>query len=278
MKNARLLLIPPLLFLIVFFVYPIAAMLARSVSGGAAGGLSVQTYVEVLRQPVYLLILANTFRIAAIVTAVCLAIGYPTAYYLTQMAGDRAPIYLAFVAVPYFTSVLVRTYAWMVLLGNDGLINHLLLGMHVVSAPVKLLYTDTGVVVGMTYVLLPYMIIALYAVMHGIDQTLVRAAAAFGAGPWERFRRVFFPLSLPGVVGGSLLVFVIALGFFITPALMGGPSDQMIAMLIQTAVEQLLNWNLASVLGTLLLAATVVGLVFYDRLVGLEKMLGRGTP
>jgi putative spermidine/putrescine transport system permease protein len=270
MKGVRLLLIPPLLFLVVFFVYPIAAMLERSFSGG------VQTYVEVLRQPVYLLILANTFRIAGIVTAVCLLIGYPTAYYLTQIAGDRAPIYLAFVAVPYFTSVLVRTYAWMVLLGNDGLINHLLLGLHVVSSPVKLLYTDIGVVVGMSYVLLPYMIIALYAVMHGIDKTLVRAAAAFGAGPWERFRRVFFPLSLPGVVGGSLLVFIIALGFFITPALMGGPSDQMIAMLIQTAVEQLLNWNLASVLGALLLAATVIGLIFYDRLVGLEKMLGRG--
>ncbi|MBV8425543.1 MAG: ABC transporter permease subunit, partial [Candidatus Eremiobacteraeota bacterium] len=135
-----------------------------------------------------------------------------------------------------------------------------------------------GVVIGMTYVLLPYMIIALYAVMRGIDQTLVRAAAAFGAGPWRAFRHGFLRRSLHGVVGGCLLVFVIALGFFVTPALMGGPSDQMIAMLIQTAVEQLLNWSLASALAALLLAATIVALFFYDRLVGLEKLIGRGAP
>ncbi len=276
MTRTRLLIVPPLLFLVVFFVYPIAAMLARSVTG-TQGGVTLQTYAAVLKEPVYLLILANTFRIAAIVTAACLLVGYPTAYFLSQVAGNRAPVYLAFIAVPYFTSVLVRTYAWMVLLGRDGLINHVLVGLHLAPQPVKLLYTDFGVVVGMTYVLLPYMIVALYAVMEGIDRTLVRAAAAFGASPWERFRRVFFPLSLPGVVGGSLLVFVIALGFFITPALMGGPSDQMIAMLIQTAVEQLLNWNLASVLGTLLLAATLIGLILYDRLVGLEKLIGGGA-
>lgn len=277
MMNARWLAVPPLLFLAVFFLYPIAAMLARSLSG-PAGGFSLHTYGDVVSQPVYFLILANTFRIAAIVTLACLAIGYPTAYFLTQYAGDRAPVYLAFIAVPYFTSVLVRTYAWMVLLGRDGLVNHLLVFLHIVDHPIKLLYTDFGVVIGMTYVLLPYMIIALYAVMRGIDQTLVRAAAAFGAGPWRAFRHVFLPLSLPGVVGGCLLVFVIALGFFVTPALMGGPSDQMIAMLIQTAVEQLLNWNLASALAALLLAATIVALFFYDRLVGLEKLIGRGAP
>jgi len=269
-KRGLLAIAPTLAFLGLFFVVPVLGMLQRSLFTPA---FSLTAYRDILHESTYWIVFASTFRIAAEVTLVSLGAGYPVAYWLSGLPPRRAHMYLVFVAVPYFTSVLVRTYAWMVLLSNDGLVNHVLATLHLIVHPLKLLYNETGVLAGMTYVLLPYMILALYAVMRGIDRRLVRAASVFGAGPWQAFLRVFLPLSVPGVAGGCLLVFVLALGFFITPALMGGPHQTMIAMLIDTEVDQLLNWSVASALAMVLLAITLVGLFLYDRLVGLETLL-----
>lgn len=265
------LLLAPVGFLVLFFVIPVAGLVERSFA--TAHGPSLVVYAGVLHSATDLFVLVNTFRIAALVTVICLAAGYPVAYWLSGLPGKKANVFLVLVVVPYFTSVLVRTYAWLILLGTNGLVNRVLVGLHLTRTPLSLLYNDFGVLVGMVYVLLPYMILILFAVMRGIDRTLVRAAMAFGASPWQAFRRVFLPLSAPGIGGGCLLVFVIALGYFITPSLMGGPKQTMIAMLISTDVNQLLNWSLASALGVILLVATLVGLYLYDRLLGLQSLV-----
>jgi ABC-type spermidine/putrescine transport system permease subunit I len=181
------------------------------------------------------------------------------------------------IVLPFFTSIIVRTYAWMVLLGRNGIVNQYLMALHLTDAPLPLLYNQAGVVIGMTYVLLPYMVLTVYSVMRGIDPELVRAAHSLGASRLQAFRRVFLPLSLPGIAGGTLLVFILSLGFFITPALMGGPGDMMIAMLIEREVEITLNWAFASALAVVLLALTLVGFVGYNHIVRLERVFeGRG--
>jgi len=160
----------------------------------------------------------------------------------------------------------------MVLLGSNGVVNQYLLALGVIRAPLRLLYNQAGVTVGMTYVLLPFMVLTLASVMRGIDPSLVRAAHSLGASRWQAFRRVFLPLSAPGIAGGTLLVFILSLGFFITPALMGGPSDVMIAMLIEREVEFTLNWSFASTLAVVLLALTLIGFAVYYRLMRLERL------
>jgi len=176
------------------------------------------------------------------------------------------------VVLPFFTSIIVRTYAWMVLLGRNGVVNQSLTWLGLTDMPLPLLYNQGGVLIGMTYVLLPYMVLTVYSVMHGIEPGLIRAAHSLGASRWQAFRRVFLPLSLPGIAGGTLLVFILSLGFFITPALMGGPSDVMIAMLIEREVEFTLNWSFASALAVILLMLTLVGFVGYNRIVRLERV------
>jgi len=174
--------------------------------------------------------------------------------------------------LPFFTSIIVRTYAWMVLLGRNGIVNQYLTAVGLTDKPLALLYNQGGVLIGMTYVLLPYMVLTVYSVMLGIDPGLIRAAHSLGASRLQAFRRVFLPLSLPGIAGGTLLVFILSLGFFITPALMGGPSDVMIAMLIEREVEITLNWSFASALAVVLLALTLVGFLGYNRIVRLERI------
>jgi putative spermidine/putrescine transport system permease protein len=181
-------------------------------------------------------------------------------------------VLLIFIVVPYFTGSLVRTYAWMVLLGREGVVNQLLLRSGLADRPLPLMYNRFGVLVGMSYILLPYMILALYAVMKGIDPGLLRAARALGATGFQAFCRVFLPLTLPGIGGGTLLVFILSLGFFVTPALMGSPRETMIAMVIENQVGVLLNWGFASALAMVLLAATVLGFLVYDRVLGLERL------
>jgi putative spermidine/putrescine transport system permease protein len=165
----------------------------------------------------------------------------------------------------------------MVLLGRNGIVNQYLIALGLTDKPLALLYNQAGVVIGMSYVLLPYMVLTVYSVMRGIDPGLVRAAHSLGASRFQAFRRVFLPLSLPGIAGGTLLVFILSLGFFITPALMGGPGDVMIAMLIEREVEITLNWSFASALAVVLLALTLVGFLGYNRIVRLERIF-EGRP
>ncbi len=263
-----LLLAPALIALAVFFVYPIAGMLARSVLDPT---LTARHYLRLIEEPSYLQVLLNTFEVALSVTAACALLGYPLAYCLSQLKPRLAGLLMILVVVPYFTSVLVRTYAWMVLLGTDGLVNQVLhaLGM---SEPVKLMYTRTGVLIGMTYILLPYMILALYSVMRGVDGRLPQVAESLGASRLQAFWRVFFPLSRPGLAAGSLLVFILSIGFFIAPALMGSETDAMISMLIESQVETYFDWGFASALSTVLLACTLALFVVYERIVGLQSL------
>lgn len=228
--------------------------------------------LRILHEPAYLIVLRTTFVIAALVTILTLAIGYPLAYFLSQRKPRTATLLMILVVIPYFTSVLVRTYAWMVLLGSHGIINDLLIRLHLIDEPVKLLYNRTGVLIGMTYMLLPYMVLALYSVMRSIDARLLLAAESLGAGRTRAFWRIFFPLSMPGVASGGLLVFILSLGYFITPALMGSQQDSLISMVVEAQIETYFDWNFASALAAVLLASTLVLFALYERLIGLNRL------
>jgi putative spermidine/putrescine transport system permease protein len=266
-----LLLLPAALVLLALFVYPLLGLVDRSVYK-RGDGYTLAFYGQIWRVPVYLQVMGRTFRTSALVTLMCLALGYPLAYLLATLRPRVARLLMIVVVLPFFTSIIVRTYAWMVLLGRNGVVNQYLTWLGLADTPLPLLYNQGGVLIGMTYVLLPYMVLTVYSVMRGIEPGLVRAAHSLGASRWQAFRRVFLPLSLPGIAGGTLLVFILSLGFFITPALMGGPSDVMIAMLIEREVEFTLNWSFASALAVILLVLTLIGFVGYNRIVRLERI------
>ena len=268
-QRHLLMLLPALLVLAALFAYPLLGIVNRSVY---KAGYTLDMYRQIFRVPVYLQVLVATFKVSAVVTAVCLALGYPLAYMLATRRPRTAQLLMIIVVLPFFTSIIVRTYAWMVLLGRNGIVNQYLMALGLTDGPLPLLYNQAGVVIGMSYVLLPYMVLTVYSVMRSIDPGLVRAAHSLGASRLQAFRRVFLPLSLPGIAGGTLLVFILSLGFFITPALMGGPGDMMIAMLIEREVEITLNWSFASALAVVLLALTLVGFAGYNRIVRLERI------
>jgi putative spermidine/putrescine transport system permease protein len=270
-RRHLLLLVPAVLVLLTLFVYPLLGIAERSVYKPHVG-YTVDYYAQIWRVPVYLTVIWRTFQTSALVTLLCLALGYPLAYVLATLRPRMAQLLMIVVVLPFFTSIIVRTYAWMVLLGRNGVVNQYLTWLGLTDAPLPLLYNKGGVLIGMTYVLLPYMVLTVYSVMRGIDPAFVRAAHSLGASRWQAFRKVFLPLSLPGIAGGTLLVFILSLGFFITPALMGGPSDVMIAMLIEREVEFTLNWSFASALAVILLALTLIGFVGYNRIVRLEHV------
>jgi putative spermidine/putrescine transport system permease protein len=255
--------------LAVFFVYPLFEMLSRSLYDPE---FTLRHYVRLIAEPAYLQVLLATFEISGIVTVCALILGYPLAYLLSQVNPRRAALLMIIVIVPYFTSVLVRTYAWMVILGSQGIVNQFLMWTGLVDAPLTIMYTRTAVVIGMTYIMLPYMVLALFSVMRGIDTNLLLAAESLGAGRTRSFWRIFVPLSLPGVAAGGLLVFILSLGFFITPALMGSQQDSMISMLVESQVETYFDWGFASTLATLLLVCTLVLFLIYERLVGLNRL------
>jgi putative spermidine/putrescine transport system permease protein len=219
-------------------------------------------------QAIFLDVLARTFGISALVTLLCLAAGYPVAALLASLEPRRAAVLFAFVLLPFWTSLLVRTAAWVVLLQREGVVNAALLGLGLVEAPLQMIFTRFAVVLAMAHILLPFMILPLYAVMRAIPPGLGRAAASLGAPPWLVFLRVTWPLSLPGVAAGSLMVFIQALGYYITPALLGGASDQMISWFIAFYASRTVNWGMAAALSALLLVATAALYAVYARLAG----------
>ena len=248
---------PAIGFLAVLYVLPLGQVLPLSVVEPTPG---IDNYVRLATTPLYALVLKNTFEISLVVAAICLILGYPTAYLLATCRPQVRSILLVFVLVPFFTSILVRTYSWIFLLGWKGIINTTLLAGGVIDEPLELLYNRFGVIVGMVHVLLPYMILILFSVMRGIDRKLVAAAASLSATPFTAFRRVYLPLSLPGIGSGFLLVLVLALAFFITPAMLGGPKDLMIANVIAYQIG-VLKWGFASALAVVLLVVSIAFLV-----------------
>ena len=264
---------PILVLLVLLFIYPVGRILALSFTG--QGG-PLFHYARIFNKSLYLRIFLQTFRLGFVVTAFCLLIGYPVAYLLANKSQRTSGRLMILVLMPFWTSLLVRTYAWMVLLQRSGIVNSLLLKAGLISQPLALMYNSFGVTVGMVHALAPFMVLTLYGVMKGINADYLKAAGNLGANPLKAFLRVYLPLSLPGVSAGCLLVFIISIGYYITPALLGGLRDMTISMLIEGQISKLLDWGFASALSVLLLAMTAVVLYIYDRVLGLDKMLGGG--
>jgi ABC-type spermidine/putrescine transport system permease subunit I len=271
--QALLLVGPALLLLLAVYLYPLARLFVLSLTG-PDGAVSIGAYRRFLGSSVYVAVLLRTFRISLVVTAVCLIAAYPVGYMLSRAGAVTVRIFMVCVLLPLWTSILVRTYAWMVLLQANGVLNNLLRRLHLIGDPLQLMYNETGVIIGMAQVLLPFAILPVYASLRTIDPRLDAAARIMGAGAWRRFRSVTLPLSLPGVAAAALLVFVQTLGFFIIPALLGGSRVITLAMVIETQVVDLLDWSLASAVAMVLLAVTVVLVVGFDRLLGLDKVWG----
>jgi putative spermidine/putrescine transport system permease protein len=234
---------------------------------GAAGIAEVPE-----EQRLYRGVLWRSLVIAGSVTALCLLLGYPLAWLIATAPAGAQPWLLGGVLLPFWTSLIVRTAAWMVLLQKEGVVNAALLGAGVVEAPLPLLLNRFAVLVAMVHILLPYMVLPVLAVVREIDPRLPRAAASLGAGRLRVFRRVLLPLSLPGIGAGCLLVFVQALGFYVTPALLGGPDDQMLAWFIGFHATRLVDWGMAAALSVLLLAAIGALVALYGRLVGFDRV------
>ena len=265
---------PPLFFLLLVFAVP----LARVVWGSFfAPDFTLQYYRRMWTVPVYGRVFWITLKISALTTLLCVLLGYPAAYFLASVRPATRQLLLLSVIVPFFLSVLVRNYVWMVLLQRTGLVNRTLLGWNVIGHPLELMYNELGVLIAMVNMLLPYMIFPVLSALLAIPSELSHASASLGAGAVRTFWRVTLPLTLPGVAAGGLLVFIVALGFFITPALLGGPKQMMISNLIEFSVRQVLNWPFAFALANTLLCGTLLLYFIYIRL--LEGRLPRaGLP
>ena len=230
------------------------------------------------RQPedrrIYLPLLWRTLVVSASIAFICLLLGYPLAHLIAASPPGRANLLLALVLVPFWTSLLVRTTAWIVLLQRQGVVNDLLAAIGLVDEDgrLALIYNMTGTVVAMTHVLLPFMVLPLYSVMQGIPPQYMRAASSLGARPAQAFARVYWPLTLPGVGAGTLLVFILAIGYYITPALVGGSSGQLISNMVAYHMQTSLNWGLAAALGGIMLVGVLALYLLYDRLVGVERL------
>jgi ABC-type spermidine/putrescine transport system permease subunit I len=272
-RAAPLLLVAPLvLFMLACYALPVLSMLMRSLADPV---WTWSNYAALPTDTVFLKVLANTLETALIVTAGSLALGYPVALALVR-APRWAPVILILVLLPFWTSVLVRSYAWMVLLGRHGLINETLLAAGLLDQPLRLLNTPLATQIAMVHILLPYMILPIANALRQIDPALPRAAAGLGATPWQGFRQVVLPLSMPGVAAGLLLVFVLTLGFYITPAMVGGPREITLSMLIVQQVDQL-NWAYAATLSAVLLASALALIAAFCCLPGVGKAFRIGA-
>ncbi len=254
--------VPLVLFLLVFFAYPVASMLWRSLGPGI--------WPDLLEGSVFWRVMQITLEIGLIVTACCLLLAYPLAYWLARLRAPTANLLMIFVLIPFWTSILVRSYAWMALLERHGIVNNFLLFLHVIDEPVRLLNTRFSVCLAMVHVLLPFMVLPIYANLRGLDWRLVRAAESLGATPWGTLRQIVLPLSRPGVGAGVTLVFTLSIGFYITPVLVGAPSDVMVSMLINDQVDQL-NWPIASAMSAVLLVLVLVATALLGRLTGARR-------
>ncbi|MCC7273840.1 MAG: ABC transporter permease [Alphaproteobacteria bacterium] len=271
-EAASLVLLAPFLILLaIVFLLPLGTLIHESL---LVPQPTLANYERVFVEPVYLRVMGRTARVAFYVTLVTLLLGYPLAWVMARSSGLRLGLLAAAVLLPLWTSVLVRTYAWMVLLQRNGLVNEWLQALGIVDAPVKLLYTEGAVVLAMSHVLLPFMVLPVYSALKGIPEDYPRAALMLGASPWSAFREVVWPLSLPGVASGSLMVFLLSLGFFVTPALIGGPQQMMIATLVSQQVRELLNWPFAGALVGVLLAFVLALTLAFNRFIRIERFVG----
>ncbi|MER9430257.1 ABC transporter permease [Mesorhizobium sp. M0408] len=264
-------LLPALILIMLFFIVPVLALLLRSVTEPEPG---LQNYAALLGDGTYARVFFNTFLVAALVTIVTVLVAFPVAWMLAIMPSGPASIIFGIIILSMWTNLLTRTYAWMVLLQRTGVINRTLMTIGVIDQPLPLINNLTGVTIGMVYIMLPFMILPLVGTLRAIDPMTLRAASLCGASPFQAFRRILVPLSLPGVAAGGLMVFVMSLGYFVTPALLGGTSNMMLAEMIAQMVQSLLNWGLGSAAAFILLVVTMVLYALQLRLVGARRTSG----
>ncbi|MGX9571429.1 ABC transporter permease [Mesorhizobium sp. f-mel] len=263
--------VPALTLITLFFVVPVVALLLRSVTEPVPG---LQNYAILFGDGTYARVFFNTFLVATVVTAVTVIVAFPVAWMLAIMPPALGSIVFGIIILSMWTNLLTRTYAWMVLLQRTGVINRTLMDIGLISEPLPLINNLTGVTIGMVYIMLPFMILPLVGTLRAIDPMTLRAAALCGASPFEAFRRILLPLSLPGIAAGGLMVFVMSLGYFVTPTLLGGTSNMMLAAMIAQMIQSLLNWGLGSAAAFILLLVTMALYALQLRLVGAKRMTG----
>lgn len=265
-----LLLILPCLFLGLFYVVPVINVLVMSVTVPRPG---ISNYAELFSNAAVQRVLLTTLRISAITTAVTLALGYGVAYALVHCGPRERKILFAIVLASFWISALIRAFAWVAILQSSGLINSVLIELGIINAPLQLVRNEIGVMIGMVHYMLPYAILPLFANMSGIDRSLVPAARALGATPFQAFRWVFLPMSLPGLIGAGVIVLIFSLGFYITPAILGGGKTIMIAEYISVQISETLRWGLAAMLASTLLSGVLLLVFWLSRFMDLETAL-----
>ncbi len=240
------------------------------------GSFSLEHYDRMLESKAYARIFWTTFKVSFLTTGICILLGYPLAYFLSQLPKRAAALCMLTVLLPFWTSLLVRTYAWLVLLQSKGLINEWGISLGLWEEPLALVHNLTGTLIGMVHIMLPFLVLPLYGSMKAISEDYLKASSNLGAGPVQTFWNIFFPLSLPGLFAGALIVFVLCLGFFVTPAVLGGGKVIMVSNQITNNIELFFNWGAASALGVVLLAITLGILFAASRLLNLNRVLGGG--
>jgi putative spermidine/putrescine transport system permease protein/spermidine/putrescine transport system permease protein len=263
--------LPYLLLIFFLIIIPVGWLFYMSFIG-RDGSLSMENYMRMWKSKAYMRIFITTFKISFLTTLICALLGYPLTYFMSQLSNRWANICLIGVLIPFWTSLLVRTYAWLVLLQRKGLINNLGLDLGIISEPIKFVHNTSGTLIGMAHIMLPFLILPLYANMKAIDKDCLKAAANLGATPTRAFWTVFFPLSIPGLLAGLLIVFVICLGFYVTPAVLGGGKVIMAAMKISANIELYFSWGAASALGVVLLVVTMIILYIASKLVSIDQV------
>lgn len=266
---------PAILLILVILVLPVGWLFYVSFIG-ADGTFSLENYERMIKRKSYARIFQTTFEISFLTTGLCILIGYPLAYFISGLPNRIANLCLITVLLPFWTSLLVRTYAWLVLLQKRGLVNDWAISLGLWEEPIKIVHNMTGTLIGMVHIMLPFLILPVYGAMKAVDRDFMKAAANLGASPMRAFWTVFFPLTTPGLFAGSLMVFILCLGFFVTPAVLGGGKVIMVSMKIVSNIELFVNWGAASALGVVLLVLTMVILWIASRFLNLEKMTGEG--
>ena len=256
---------PAILIIVLVILVPVGWLFYLSFVG-SDGQPSLEHYRKMIEYKSYARVFMTTFQVSILTTLICILIGYPLAYFLALLPKRWTGIFMLAVLLPFWTSLLVRTYAWLVLLQKNGLVNEFAIHIGLWDSPVKLVHNMTGTLIGMAHIMLPFLVLPLYGSMKKIDRDLMYAAANLGASPIKAFWQVYFPLSLSGMVAGSLIVFVLCLGFYVTPAVLGGGRVVMVATQITAILENQFNWGAASALGVVLLVATLIVLYVAARL------------
>ncbi|WP_238876164.1 ABC transporter permease subunit [Achromobacter xylosoxidans] len=266
---------PLAILLLVLLIYPVGQLLLLSFYGDQ--GFSLAQYHRLFESSVYVNVLLITLKISLWTTFFSVVAGYPVAYLISSLSARRKTSLLFWVLLSFWTSFLVRTFAWVVLLGRNGVVNQMLQALGILDAPANLLYNFGSVLVGMVHALMPLAVLTMLSVMENIDRNLPRAASTLGARPGTAFWKIYFPLSMPGVAAAAIMVFVTAIGFFITPALLGGRKETMITQIIIDQVQQTMNWEFAGAVSVLLLVVVLAVFALYDRILGLSTMTGAGA-